>query len=134
MNGLKESLCEALRIFGCDPDLFSFDDQSTIAMAFNDVGDVFLDPDENGLTWLWGSLPEAEMNTLGGAAHDLLGEISAPLDYMAAGALTLRVDNGRMRVGGLLRRECVVDPRLLAAAVEDFYLRLGRLQDLLKIF
>jgi hypothetical protein len=131
MNNLKQTLSEALGMLGCDPSRFSFDDRSAIAMSFNDVGDIMLDPVGDQL-WMWCALTDVRLDTLRPCAHDLLVQIATPVDYMAAGCLSLRADDDQVRVGGLVRMDYVDEARHFAAAIEGFYLRMVLLQELAK--
>ncbi|MEI2260068.1 hypothetical protein OHC51_03665 [Stenotrophomonas indicatrix] len=124
---LKEILCAALEHLGADVSRFQFDDHSTIAMSFDDVGDVYLDPRPNEQVWLWGLLEPLEEQARNVVAAPLLNEVLREVPHWEAGALTVRADG---RVGGLLHSECAGDPEQLAAALQDFHECLGRLQSI----
>ncbi|MGE6332974.1 hypothetical protein [Stenotrophomonas sp. NPDC077659] len=124
---LKETLIAALDVLGADASHFQFDDHSTIAMAFNDVGDIFLDPQPNERVWLWGMTEPAGAEARHAIAAPLLEEILRPVPHWESGALTVCA-NGR--VGGLLHPDCVADPDQLAAALEDFHQCLVRVQNI----
>ncbi|GAB3067102.1 hypothetical protein [Stenotrophomonas tumulicola] len=121
---LKEALCQALSTLGADPDAFQFDDHSTIVMSFDDVGDIYLDP-QGDRVWMWGILDEMEEHVRDALAAPLLAEVIRPVAHWDAGAMILRQDG---RVGGLLHPDCQIEPTLLASALQDFHECLGRLQ------
>jgi hypothetical protein len=124
---LKETLIAALETLGADAARFQFDDHSTIAMAFNDVGEIFLDPQPNERVWLWGMMEPASPDVRHALAAPLLEEILRPVEHWESGALTV-CDNGR--VGGLLHPDCVADPEQLAVALQDFHQCLVRVQSI----
>lgn len=121
---LKEALRQALSALGADPDAFQFDDHSTIVMSFDDVGDIYLDP-QGDRVWMWGVLDEMEDHVRDALAAPLLAEVIRPVAHWDAGAMILRQDG---RVGGLLHPDCQSEPTLLASALQDFHECLGRLQ------
>ena len=121
---LKEALRQALSTLGADPDAFQFDDHSTIVMSFDDVGDIYLDP-QGDRVWMWGVLDEMEEHVRDALAAPLLAEVIRPVAHWDAGAMILRQDG---RVGGLLHPDCQSEPTLLASALQDFHECLGRLQ------
>lgn len=124
---LKETLCAALDHLGANADGFQFDDHSTIAMAFDDVGDIYLDPQPNEQVWMWGLMDEIDENARDAVAAPLLAEILRPVAHWESGAMVMRGDG---RVGGLLHSECLADPAQLAAALQDFHECLGRLKNI----
>lgn len=124
---LKDTLRAALKILGADAGRFEFDDHSTIVMSFDDVGDLYLDPQPNERVWLWGMLEMASAEARHAVSAPLLEEVVRPVPHWESGALTLREDG---RVGGLLHPECVADAEQLAAALEDFHQCMTRLRDI----
>lgn len=122
---LKETLCRALEVLGADSSRYEFDDHSTIVMSFDDVGDIYLDPTDNGGIWLWGMIEPMEDHARAVVADALLSEVVRPVPHWEAGALTMRLDG---RVGGLLHPEHVHDAHKLADALQDFHECLSRLQ------
>lgn len=124
---LKDTLTAALNLLGAEAGRFEFDDHSTIAMAFDDVGDIFLDPQANERVWLWGLMESVAPEVRHALAPALMEEVMRPVAHWESGALTLRDDG---RVGGLLHPDCVQDPEQLAAALQDFHQCLGRLQSI----
>ncbi|NIJ70781.1 InvB/SpaK family type III secretion system chaperone [Xanthomonas sp. 60] len=122
---LKETLCQALDTLGADSSAYEFDDHSTIVMSFDDVGDIYLDPVDNGKVWLWGMIEPVEENARGVIADALLAEVIRPAPHWEAGALVLRADG---RTGGLLQHEYATEPVRLAEALQDFHECLSRLQ------
>lgn len=124
---LKETLSRALDRLGADSSRFQFDDHSTIAMSFEDVGEVFLDPQPGDKVWMWGMLEEMDDHVRDSLAAPLLAEVVRPVAHWESGALTLRQDG---RVGGLLHPECLDNPEHLAVALQDFHQCLGRLKSI----
>lgn len=124
---LKENLCQALELLGADTRSYEFDDHSTIVMSFDDVGDIYLDPQENGKVWLWGVLDEMSAQTRDALAEGILAELIRPTAHWEAGAMLLREDG---RVGGLLHPEAVEQPAALAEALQDFHQSVMRLREL----
>jgi len=122
---LRDNLCEALRHLGADPSAYEFDDHSTIVMTFDDVGEIFLDPQQDARVWMWGTLQDLDDSARDLLAAELLREIVRPTPHWEAGAMVLREDG---RTGGLLHPECVAAPILLASALQDFHQCLLRLQ------
>lgn len=131
MNDIKTLLIDALKILGCDSSRFNFDAHSTIVMSFDDVGDILLDQADDQL-WIWGALPDVMVDVLGGRAHDLLRELTVPVEYLAAGAITLCAEEQGLRLGGMLQREYLEEPKHFAAAIEGFYLRLIQIKECIK--
>jgi len=124
---LKETLCAALDQLGADSGRFQFDDHSTIAMSFDDVGDIYLDPQPHERVWMWGLMDEMDDQARDALSAPLLAEVVRQVAHWESGALTLRMDG---RVGGLLHPDCVSDPAQLAAALQDFHECLGRLKNI----
>lgn len=115
---LKETVTAALNRLGADASRFDFDDHNTIALAFDEVGDIFLDPTSEGVH-LWGVTEGLDEQ-----ASPLLEETKRSTDYWASGTLALHKDG---KVGGLLNSDVPTDPDRLAAALQDFHQALGRL-------
>lgn len=131
MTDLKHSLVQALSILGCDTSQFDFDDKSLIALHFRDIGDILVDPLEDG-AWIWATLPEVPLEAFRGSAFDVLSSLLAPTPYLRTEALCLRGAEPQWQVGGPLRPEHVAEPRELAAAIEDFYLRVVHLREVVR--
>lgn len=122
---LKETLCHALNTLGADSSAYEFDDHSTIVMSFDDVGDIYLDPQPGEQVWMWGLMEELDDAARDSLAAPLLAEAVRPVAHWEAGAMIVRADG---RVGGLLNRECVEDSLQLASALHDFHQCLARLR------
>lgn len=122
---LKESLVAALNQLGADAGRFQFDDHSTIAMSFDDVGEIYLDPKPAERLWLWGVIEPVTLPSQPALAAALLDELLRPVTYWESGGMVVRADG---RVGGLLEPECVANPDQLAVALQDFHQCLLRLQ------
>lgn len=128
---LKSTLTDALELLGCEPGRFQFDDQSTIAMSFNDIGDVLLDP-LDGHVWIWVALPEMPLSAIGGRAMDLLEALSEPNEFLSSGCLALRNLGERHFIGGPLLESCVDNASNLSMALEHFYERALAIFELVK--
>jgi len=124
---LKENLCTALASLGADTSRYQFDDHSTIVMSFDDIGDIYLDPQHQGEVWMWGRINELSDSARDALAAPLLGELVRPASHWMGGAMLLREDG---RVGGLLHDDCLQQPERLATALQDFHQTLLRLQAL----
>lgn len=120
MNALYDTLTAALQELGCDPQRFSFDTHSTVVMNFRDVGELLIDPMEEGVA-VWGHLPLSVRNGFGADPAGMLAALSEPVDYLHVGALTLRQEADACLVGGVLHPSCLRDAGLLAAAIERFH-------------
>jgi hypothetical protein len=123
----KRTLCAALDRLGADSGRFQFDDYSTIAISFDDVGDIFLEPQPDERVLMWGLMEELDEKARNELAVPLLAEAMRPGAHWESGAPVLRLDG---RVGGLLSRDCVNDPGQLAVALRDFHECLERLQSI----
>jgi hypothetical protein len=128
---LKPALVEALSLLGCDTSQYDFDDKSLIALHFRDVGDILVDPLEDGV-WLWASLPEVPLEAFRGSAFDVLTALLAPAPYLRTDGLCLRGMEPQWQVGGPLRPETIENRRELSAAIEDFYLRVVHLREIVR--
>jgi len=124
---LKETLCAALASLGADTSRYQFDDHSTIVMSFDDVGDIYLDPQAEDSVWMWGLLGELSESARDALAPSLLTELVRPALHWAGGAMLLREDG---RLGGLLHADCLQQSELLAGALQDFHQCLLRMQAL----
>ncbi len=124
---LKETLCQALEVLGADSRSYEFDDHSTIVMSFDDVGDIYLDPQDNGKVWLWGLLEEMSEQARAAISEALLAELVRSTPYWDGGAMLLRDDG---RVGGLLHPDAVERPEAMAEALQDFHQSMTRLRAL----
>lgn len=131
MTDLKQSLVDALSHLGCDTSQFDFDDKSLIALHFRDIGDILVDPLEDG-TWIWASLPEVPLEAFRGSAFDVLSALLTPAPYLRTDGLCLRGVEPQWQVGGPLRPDTLRDTRELAAAIEDFYLRVVHLREVVR--
>lgn len=128
MNALYDTLTAALKELGCDPQRFSFDTHSTVVMNFRDIGELLVDPMEEGVA-LWGHLPLSVHNGFGPAPGGVLAAASEPVDYLHSGALTVRQEGEECLVGGVLHPACLRDAALLAAAIERFHAAVLALQE-----
>ncbi|WP_330334730.1 hypothetical protein OHS33_36570 [Streptomyces sp. NBC_00536] len=126
-TSLKETLLAALDQLGADTSSYQLDDRSSIALSFDDVGDIFFDPQPNERVWLWGLLDDMDKNARDALAAPLLSELVRPVRHWESGALVLRQDG---RVGGLLHPDVIADAAQLSAALKDFHETLGRLKSL----
>jgi len=122
---LKETLCQALELLGADSRAYEFDDHSTIVMSFDDVGDIYLDPQDGEKVWLWGVMEDMNEQVPAALAESILAELIRPTAHWAAGAMVLRQDG---RVGGLLDHDHAVQALALAEALQDFHECLMRLR------
>jgi len=122
---LKETLCQALELLGADSRAYDFDDHSTIVMSFDDVGDIYLDPQDGDKVWLWGVIEDMSEQVPGALAESILNELIRPVAYWASGAMVLRQDG---RVGGLLDHGHAIEANAMAEALQDFHECLMRLR------
>jgi hypothetical protein len=76
---------------------------------------------------MWGVLGELGEQVRDALAAPLLAELVRPAAHWDGGAMMLREDG---RVGGLLHPDCNEQPEQLAAALQDFYESLLRLQSI----
>ena len=131
MNNLLETLNAALQELGCDPSRFQYDAHSSIVMGFADVGELLIDPLENGV-YLWGRLDTSAEMRFNNRAEDLLSVLSAPAPHFLNGCLVLRQVEEACLVGGVLHEDCVNQSSVMAEAIETFHARVLELQALLQ--
>lgn len=132
MNDFRGVLIEALGILGCDADQFGgFDTHSTVAMTFDEVGDVLLEGIDDQV-WIWNDLGEGDVESQGSNALDLLIELTRAAPYSAPGQLQLAAESGRLILKTILLTRCTEDAGFFAAAIEDFFGRAKTMRELIR--
>lgn len=120
MNDLKSMLDLALTHLGCDTSKFDYDTHSPVSVAFSDIGDLVIVPDEDTV-WFWNELIQGTSRDLAHAAPDILVELASEAPYLRSGALCVRENEHAVWLGGPLAPGHIADADLLASAIEAFH-------------
>lgn len=118
-NLLKESLLLA----GCGEEMVAgFDDNSTIALEFNDQSEMylFLDKDKNRVIG-WSPICEANENVLSTHAFYLIQKLLQPAHYADSGQHYLKQVDDKFHIHCIFDNEYAETPEMFLDALSNFF-------------
>lgn len=117
---LASLLKESLLLAGCQEQMVAgFDDNSTIALEFNDLSEMylFLDKDKDRII-AWSPICDANENLL---TIDLMKKLLKPAHYSDSGQNCLKDMEGKFNIYCLFNNECVKNPEAFLDAISSFF-------------
>ncbi|HEY4144842.1 hypothetical protein [Pinirhizobacter sp.] len=108
-----------------------FDTHSTVAMSFDNIGDLFVEAID-GDVWMWNIVANEPMARFDYAAPKLLAELVQPAPWSRTGQLQLGEDEGKLVLRCILSPHSLASAADLGASIEGFFLRAARTRDILQ--
>lgn len=127
-----ELLRDALAWLGCDMNRFhGFDTHSTVAMSFDNIGDLFIEAIDDDV-WMWNVVANEPIGRFDYAAPKLLTALAEPAPWSRTGQLQLGEDDGKTVLRCILSPRSLASPADLGAGIEGFFLRAAQTREILQ--
>lgn len=120
---LANLLRESLLIAGCAEEMVKgFDDNSTIALEFNDQSQIYLllDKEKNRIV-AWSPICEANESILSAHAFYLIQKLLHPAPYSDSGQHHLKQIDDKFHIYCIFDNDCAQSPEVFLDALSGFF-------------